>query len=166
MNPFDSEAFAAEIRHPVLRRFFAYWRAKAGDRAMPRRADIDPVDFPYALGYVILVEVERAPLRFRFRLYGSALVNYFGDGDYTGRYADELLPPDYAPFVVKAYTEAVAGGVPRHNKRELVAGGQLLIYDALTLPLADEADPDQIGMLLIVMIPIDRPSGNPVAAPA
>ena len=74
---------------------------------MPTRADLDPIDFRYALGYVVLVDVERHPLRFRFRLYGSGLVNYFGDGDYTGKYADELLPADYAPFVVEAYTAAV-----------------------------------------------------------
>ena len=156
MSAFNADAFADEIRHPVLRRFFAYWRAKAGTRAMPTRADLDPVDFPYALGYVMLVEVERAPLRFRFRLYGSALVNYFADGDYTGKYADQLLPPDYAPFVVKAYTTAVEGGVPRHARREMTIDHQTLIYDALTLPLASATNPAEIGMLVVVMIPVER----------
>lgn len=162
MSGFDADAFAAEIRHPVLRRFFAYWRAKAGTRSMPGRADLDPVDFPYALGHVILVDVERhpgnadRPLRFRFRLYGSALVNYFGDGDYTGKYADQLLPPDYAPFVVQAYTTAVDGRVPRHAHREMAINRQMLNYDVLTLPLADPVHPDEVGMLLVVMIPVER----------
>lgn len=156
MNAFDADAFAAEIRHPILQRFFAYWRAKAGPREMPTRADLDPVDFRYALGHVMLVDVEYAPLRFRFRLYGSALVNYFGDGDYTGKYADQLLPVDYAPFVVGAYTTAVEGRVPRYAMRDLVMNRQRIIYDVLTLPLAAPDDPAQIGMLLIVMIPIQR----------
>ncbi|MBK8160271.1 MAG: PAS domain-containing protein [Rhodospirillaceae bacterium] len=153
MSGFDADAFAAQIRHPVLRRMFAYWRDKAGARNMPTRADLDPIDFPYALGYVMLVEVERAPLRFRFRLYGSALVKYFADGDYTGKYADQLLPPDYAPFVVAAYTTAVEGGVPRHAQREMVIDRQILNYDVLTLPLAHVRNPDEIAMLLVVMIP-------------
>nr|WP_298682447.1 PAS domain-containing protein [uncultured Dongia sp.] len=156
MSAFDADAFAGEIRHPVLRRFFAYWRKKAGARAMPTRADLDPVDFPYALGYVMLVEVERAPLRFRFRLYGSALVNYFADGDYTGKYADQLLPADYAPFVVNAYTTAVEGGVPRHARREMTVDHQMLVYDVLTLPLASATNPAEIAMLLVVMIPVER----------
>ncbi|MDY0871649.1 PAS domain-containing protein [Dongia rigui] len=162
MGGFDADAFAAGIHHPHLQRFFAYWRAKAGGRDMPTRADLDPIDFRYALGYVVLVDVERHPLRFRFRLYGSGLVNYFGDGDYTGKYADELLPADYAPFVVEAYTAAVEGRVPRYAARDLVMNQQRLIYKVLTLPLADAKQPDEIGMLAIVMLPIER---KPVTAP-
>ncbi len=156
MGGFDVDAFAAEIGHPVLQRFFAYWRAKAGTRSMPVRADLDPIDFRYALGYVLLVDVERNPQRFRFRLYGSGLVNYFGDGDYTGKYADELLPADYAPFVVKAYADTVARRVPYYAHRDMVMDRQRLIYDVLTLPLADPKAPDEIGMLAILMIPIER----------
>lgn len=127
---------------------------------MPMRADLDPLDFRYVLGYVILVDVEytdpaRSP-RFRFRLYGSGLVNYFGDGDYTGKYADQLLPDEYAPFVVQAYTTAVDGRVPRYAERDLVMNRQRLIYDVLTLPLADPTDPLKIGMLAIAMLPIER----------
>lgn len=154
-SAFDHAAFAAELRQPILKRFFAYWRAKAGQREMPVRADLDPLEFPYALGHMILVEVERNPQRFRFRLYGTALVNYFRDGDYTGKYADELLPPDYAPFVVEAYRTAVAGRVPRHMRRELLMNGQELTYEVLTLPLADAANPAEIGMLAIVLIPVE-----------
>jgi hypothetical protein len=104
---------------------------------------------------MILVDVERQPLRFRFRLYGSALVEYFRDGDYTGRYADQLLPANYAPIVVQAYTEAIDDGIPRLNKREMVIDGLKLNYDALILPLADQLVPNEIAMLLIIMIPID-----------
>jgi hypothetical protein len=161
MAAFDAESFARGIRHPHLQRFFAYWRAKAGAREMPLRADLDPLEFRYALGYVVLVDVERNPLRFRFRLYGSGLVNYFGDGDYTGKYADELLPADYAPFVVQAYTAAVEGRVPRYAERDLVMNRQRLIYDVLTLPLADARAPAEIGMLAIVMLPIERRAITP-----
>ncbi|HWT98895.1 MAG TPA: PAS domain-containing protein [Terriglobales bacterium] len=156
MAAFDAEAFAAQIRHPHLQRFFAYWRDKAAGREMPTRNDLDPIDFRYVLGNVILVDVEREPLRFRFRLYGARLINFFRDGDYTGKYADQLLPPDYAPFVVKAYTVAVEGRVPRYAERDLVMNQQRIVYDVLTLPLADPADPGTIAMLAVAMLPIDR----------
>jgi hypothetical protein len=156
MAAFDADAFAKQIRHPHLQRFFGYWRAKAGEREMPSRTDLDPVEFRYILGNVILVDVEPVPLRFRFRLYGAALINFFGDGDYTGKYADELLPADYAPFVVQAYKTAVEGRVPRYAERDLVMNHQRLVYDVLTLPLADPAKPSEIAMLAISMLPIER----------
>lgn len=156
MAAFDADAFAAQIRHPHLRRFFGYWLEKAGLRDMPTRIDLDPLEFRYILGNVILVDVEREPLRFRFRLYGAALINFFGDGDYTGKYADQLLPPDYAPFVVQAYTTAIEGRVPRYAERDLVMNHQRIVYDALTLPLADPAKPGEVGMLAIAMLPIER----------
>ncbi len=123
---------------------------------MPTRADLDPLDFPYALGHLILVDVERDPMRFRFRLYGTALINFFRDGDYTGRYADELLPPDYAPYVVELYRTAVASRIPRYARRELVMNNRRLFYEALTLPLADPANPAEIAMLVVLLIPLEK----------
>jgi hypothetical protein len=156
MAAFDAEAFAAQIRHAHLQRFFTYWRSKAAGREMPTRNDLDPLDFRYILGNVILVDVERDPLRFRFRLYGARLINFFRDGDYTGKYADQLLPSDYAPFVVKAYTAAVEGRVPRYAERDLVMNNQHIVYDVLTLPLADPVETDKIAMLAVAMLPIER----------
>ncbi len=42
-----------------VHRLLAYWLEKRGDRLFPAKAEIDPVEFPYILGYVTLVEVER-----------------------------------------------------------------------------------------------------------
>jgi len=62
-----------EIVSPRLRRLYEYWDEKHGGRAMPSRADIDPVDMAFALGNVIPAEVlpETSP-RFRIRLHGTA----------------------------------------------------------------------------------------------
>jgi hypothetical protein len=48
---------APEARDPRLRRLYAYWQEKCGDRLFPDRADIDPVDFPYILGLVTIVDI-------------------------------------------------------------------------------------------------------------
>jgi len=37
-----------------------------GERRFPARADIDPLDFGYVLGHVMLLDVLRDPLRFRY----------------------------------------------------------------------------------------------------
>ena len=49
---------ALELNDDRLRRLFAYWLEKRGDRLFPAKAEIDPVEFSYILGYVTLVDVE------------------------------------------------------------------------------------------------------------
>jgi hypothetical protein len=48
---------APEARDPRLRRLYDYWREKCSNRQFPDRVDIDPVDFPYILGFVTMVDV-------------------------------------------------------------------------------------------------------------
>jgi hypothetical protein len=55
----------SELSAPRLRQAFAYWRGKLAGRAMPARRDIDPVDVPTLLSYVMLADVLPAPLDFR-----------------------------------------------------------------------------------------------------
>src|SRR5258708_32501120 len=61
------------IETPDLRRLYAYWEGLRRGREFPARRDIDPFDFRYALGHVMLLDVLYHPLRFRFRLPGTAL---------------------------------------------------------------------------------------------
>ena len=67
-------SIAAKIADPRLRRFYDYWTGKCGERRFPARRDIDPLDFPYVLGNLMLVDVLRDPQRFRVRLHGTNLV--------------------------------------------------------------------------------------------
>ncbi len=52
----------------------AYWDRIRRDRVMPGRADLDPVDIPKLLPFVMLVEVLRNPLDFKFRLIGDEII--------------------------------------------------------------------------------------------
>jgi hypothetical protein len=67
---------------PATAAFFRYWNAKRGTRAMPARADLDPIEMKPWLPGVALVEVKRAaagnqsPARnqsyvLRYRLIGT-----------------------------------------------------------------------------------------------
>lgn len=49
----------------------AYWQRLRGTRAMPSRADIDPVAICHLLPFVTLVDVLSDPLDFRCRLVGG-----------------------------------------------------------------------------------------------
>ena len=93
--------FAAAIQSDVLRRLVAHWSRICGQRRMPARADFDPLEVRYALGYISLIQVHRDPLRFYFRLDGTKQVDLFGV-DCTRRYLDEAMPPDHARMAAAA----------------------------------------------------------------
>ena len=60
-----------EIVSPVLQRLYQDWRNRLHGREMPARRDFDVLDLDYVLGDLNLIDVEHAPLRFRFRVHGT-----------------------------------------------------------------------------------------------
>ena len=73
---------------PRLADLKAYWDAKRGARRMPAPGEIDPVEMAAHLGHICLIDVLQAPLRFRWRLMGSSVVDAVGQ-DATGQFFDE-----------------------------------------------------------------------------
>src|SRR3546814_16827016 len=56
-----------------FRPLLQYWSERAAGRAAPRRSDIDPLDLPSSLlPHLLLIDVERDPPDFRYRLAGTA----------------------------------------------------------------------------------------------
>ena len=76
------------LADPRLAALYDYWDGKRAGRAMPARADIDPVEMRAWLGHLLLIEIAEDG-RFVYRLYGTAFVDSFGV-DMTGRSVDEL----------------------------------------------------------------------------
>lgn len=135
-----------DIRSERLRRLFDYWEGKKAARKLPARAMLDPVDFPYALANVALVDVLRDPPRFRFRVVGTEIVARDGT-DLTGKYTDDHPLPEYRALLRQAYDDVVASAQPAVHRRERVMDGKLRQYEVLYLPLA--ADGATIDMLLV-----------------
>jgi len=135
-----------DIESDRLRRLFDYWEGKRGGRPLPARAALDPLDFPYALPNVALVDVLRDPLRFRFRLVGTEIVLRDGT-DLTGKYTDDHPLPEYRALLRQTYSDVVAGGQPAVFRRERLMDEKPRQYEVLYLPLA--ADGITIDMLLV-----------------
>ena len=87
------------------------WRHWRADRRLPRKRDLEPLDFPSALPGIRLVEVTEGPSRFRYRLVGTREVD-IGGWDPTGRTVTEgFLGPDL-PSVLKKYETVVEHCIP------------------------------------------------------
>lgn len=99
---------------------FRYWDTKRGDRAMPRRADIDPLDFHGHLPGVLLIDVEGVDSHgvgiYRYRVVGTAEVTLRGH-DPTG-----LLVPE--GFIGPSLEDVLAC-------YELVRRRRTFLYDPL-----------------------------------
>lgn len=102
--------YIASPRHlPSIKQLHDYWTLCRGNRAMPRRADIDPADIPHLLPNIYLVDIERAPFRVRYRVVGTNAVEWQGR-DFTGYYLDELRfnKPDEILALYRRATEEKA----------------------------------------------------------
>ncbi len=77
--------------HPAVRRLLAYWQSiRPSPGTLPGRRDLDPAEIPELLAHLWLLDVERRPLRYRYRLVGGALVDA-GLGVKRGDYFEEKV---------------------------------------------------------------------------
>jgi hypothetical protein len=125
------------IRDTRQKRFHEYWREKAGGRDMPRRADLDPVDFAWMLGWVTLVE----PLPdgdWRFVVDGSNVAALFGN-DMTGKRVSEYPLPAVRDVLSTTFAAAAAARGPYFLTYDIEHDLRRWRYDGLLLPLCDES---------------------------
>lgn len=109
----------AEVSSARIRAFDVLWRAKAGQRLCPSRAEIDPGEIKDLLPYLILADIEYAPFRVRYRLCGTRIST--SDDELTGRYLDEIASLDQPTrdFIQAQYQEACRDARPTFSRGQL-----------------------------------------------
>ncbi len=137
------------IRHNELSRVLTYWQSKVQKDRLPARRDINPVDVKYVLGSIVLVDVHRAPLRFRYRVHGTKLVQRDGF-DMTGKWLSEHPEPEYRDRIFAAWSVALASGGIMHGFRDYTVDNRVRTYEVLALPLAENGA--VIDKLFVVQI--------------
>lgn len=90
---------------------YRYWDARRGQRPMPRRADIDPVDMRAWLPRITLIEVGNGGEHLRYRVVGTEVVGLRGF-DPTGWSVESAWPREDAEPVLTAYREVTAQKAP------------------------------------------------------
>ncbi|WP_395022428.1 PAS domain-containing protein [Dongia sp.] len=142
----EIEALIAQC-HPEVRAVVAYWRAKAGTRRMPARADIDPAEMKPYLPRVSLIDVVADERRFVYRLVGTeeaALRGY----DPTGRSVGEGYFGPNRELAFQHYQYPVEHRAPFCYRGDFeVADGSVENEDVVFLPLSE--DDDKVNMILL-----------------
>ncbi len=127
-----------------LETLYRYWLSRRGDRAIPRRADIDPVEIPAAIWpHTMILEVVRedSRLRFRYRRAGSVFWRA-GAAEPTGRFIEEVLPgtAGYLEYVVGIYVEMTESRRPMYSENYFIRAGQSVPMRTrrVSLPLSND----------------------------
>lgn len=109
--------------NPVLRQAYDYWERRRDSRPMPARRDLDPVDIPHLLPWLMLTDVLHEPLDFRYRLIGTGIVarsrrdftgfrlselSHTGPGSMVWRHRREVVETGRPVFAIPPYTGADA----------------------------------------------------------
>jgi len=100
----------ADAESPAIAAVVNYWRAKAGPRKMPSRAELDPIEMRSFLRKILIIDV-MANGDFVYRLCGTD-ISERNRQDLTGRRADSESLGASAPQFLDAYTRTVAARAP------------------------------------------------------
>jgi hypothetical protein len=144
--------------HENIRQIVTYWHAiRPGDR-LPGRQHFDPLDLPKLLPNIRLLDVVGDPPRFRIRLMGTRLREFFGT-EQTGRWLDELFPNLEGSMTHRELLLTIETCAPRWRRGTpaLDIGKDFLEMERVYLPFA--RDGRSVDMILTYLLCIDS-EGN------
>jgi hypothetical protein len=137
-----------DVRSPRVRAGVAYWNEKRGANLLPARADFDPlIEVPGLAPHMMLKDVQREPLDFRYRLVGTLVRNHLRH-DPTGQWMTNI--PGQGPGnQLWAYHEHVVNTrAPLFLRPDYVGPHkEFLAIESVILPLA--SDHETVDMLMI-----------------
>jgi hypothetical protein len=133
-----------QLRGARLRRLHEYWDQRRAGRTMPARADLDPVEMAFALGYVTLHDVLPEG-GYRFRVDATQTAAMFGI-DMTGRTLDQYPIPEIREMIRRSLDAVAASARPLRSDLDYGSPYRHWSYERLILPLS--ADGTRVDMLM------------------
>jgi hypothetical protein len=143
------------FRRPELAAMSALWHQAAGEAPVPKRADIGPRSLKEHLPNVVIYE--RVHLdnthRYRVRLMGTQFAQVMGD--FTGKFIEAAMPPEFLPRWYAALDAVLDSGVPlRFVSRSDTANKSYLVGEFFEAPLLS----DDGAMNLVIAAGIFTPA--------
>ncbi len=147
-NNHHAHGSVPETCHPGVRAITRYWESIHPSQGLPGRQHFDPVTIPNLLPNIRLIDVVGPPYRFRVRLTGTRLTEFFGASD-TDRWMDEVYPRFEATETHENYVRVCETHCPnwRIGPCHLRNRGECLEYERVQLPFA--SDGESVDMILI-----------------
>jgi len=157
--------FREQLSDPDLVRFYDYWTTLRGQRPMPSRGDIDPLQIPPGyLPDIMLIEVSHEPRRYRYRLVGTHVVTASGE-DRTGRSFDDVSFFKTNTAVMQQFEQVVNTAEPLFSLEpftNFITGRK---YDVNRIMLPLSSDGRLVDMVLVLFLFKSGPFARRLAAP-
>jgi len=119
----------------LVRQLYDWWSGNAGPAGIPDRSAFDFLEHRLLMPNVVIADVEPEPFRIRYRLVGTRIVHNLGI-DFTGRYLDDLLGPQFAIPWADYYRQAYDARRPlMGHLTEPTASGGTFSYEFGIFPV-------------------------------
>jgi hypothetical protein len=124
----------------LLRSLYEYWDGVRGGRRMPARADIDPVEIPKVLPYIIMYNVAPGG-GFTIRLVGEEVQQFVGRNT-TGQPAGACMAPPAAALMIEILAAVATERAPkfRAGKAHWHKAKSYRDFEACFLPLSSDGE--------------------------
>jgi len=151
----QDETLPLEASCPEIRALFTYWQTIHPDRGLPGRQHFDPLDVPSLLPHVWLIDVHRSPWRFRFRLAGTAIVDFLGREN-TGKWCEEVYEDFENTDAYRYMLNCAETGRPMYRTGKLLSRPDRTYIRAqrLHLPLAADGETTDIILSMTRYLPM------------
>ncbi|MEK9969597.1 MAG: PAS domain-containing protein [Ferrovibrio sp.] len=126
------------ITDPNLKQFFRLWLAAHINERAPGKSFLDPLRLRFLLGSLSLLEVEPEPLRFRYRLVGTDIVDRLGI-ELTGLWLENHPDPGLRPFLIKGATMVHHAALPVYGHVKARTMGEDWLLEVVAVPLLGPA---------------------------
>jgi hypothetical protein len=142
---FDSEL---EFTRSELNALRDIWKQKSAERGYATRADFNARTIKPYMRNLSIMDIVTQPdgaRRYRYRYFGSAIVEVFGE--HTGHYIEEFIPPNRMARWTAGHDLVALSGRPlrfviNYNSPQI----SYLSSESLVMPLTDESG--KVGMLM------------------
>ncbi len=122
---------------PEFRALHGYWAKIRGDRWAPPGPEFHLEDLPYeVVPWCVVVDVHREPLKFKYRFWGTRVVDLLGV-DLSGKFSDDIPSQPYAARARAEYTEMLERKVAMYtDKPHLNDLNMEVRYQVLRVPFS------------------------------
>jgi hypothetical protein len=144
---------------PNLRQLRDVWLGALDGRTMPSRRDFDPIKMPRLLPHIAMTDVFYEPLRFRYRLIGTAITAMTGR-DATGRWLDEDLYGDRTERFLWTFKTCVETRAPVAVRQHAqFPDRDWAVVEVLLMPMGETGD--SVEMILSGVVVVDTKIPHP-----
>ncbi len=146
-----------ELPQSELKFLFNWWNESRGDCFAALPQDVDPFKLKPVLGRIAVLDILDGGEEFKYRLYGSAIINGPGK-DLTGKLVSEIWTPLRTFFAI-TYRAVLLRKEPLYTRHIPHHSLKMATWDRLILPLSSGDDVERIIVALVPTYTDDFKSG-------